>query len=143
MTFFCHGSPSDDLQYLLEDVIADGVGLASPEEIEQRLGGVRAGLILCGHTHIPRTVRTSRGAWIVNLGSVGVQAYEDDSPPRHYVETGSPHARYAIVDWERSSARIEHIAVDYDWDAASAQALAGQRSGWAHALATGFALKGK
>jgi len=139
----CHGSPDDDLQYLLEDVVGDGVGLASPETIEQRLGAVHAGLILCGHTHIPRSVRLPAGTWIVNPGSVGLPAYEDDSPPRHYVETGSPHARYAIVDWERSSARVEHIALEYDWEAASAQARAGNRPDWAHALATGFALKAR
>jgi len=27
--FLCHGSPDDDLEYLLEDVIEDGVGLGS------------------------------------------------------------------------------------------------------------------
>src|SRR6185295_11625036 len=49
-----HGSPTDDLEYLLEDVDGDRVHLASPEQIQTRLGNVRAALILCGHTHLPR-----------------------------------------------------------------------------------------
>jgi hypothetical protein len=33
----CHGSPSDDLEYLLEEVDGDRVRLASPKQIQQRL----------------------------------------------------------------------------------------------------------
>src|ERR1700761_5649352 len=50
----CHGSPSDDLRYLLESVEGDRARLASVREIRERIGDVRAKLILCGHSHIPR-----------------------------------------------------------------------------------------
>jgi len=136
----CHGSPANDLQYLLEEVEADRVRLASPDVIRDRLGAAHAALILCGHTHIPRIVSLSGGVWIVNPGSVGLQAYSDDAPV-HYVETGGPHARYAMIDWERRTPRVDFIAVEYDWESAAQEAAQGNRPDWACALATGYALR--
>ncbi len=136
----CHGSPSDDLQYLLEEVDGDRVRLASPGVIRDRLGDVRAGLILCGHTHIPRIVSLPGGAWVVNPGSIGLQAYHDDAPV-HYVETGSPHARFAVIDWARKTPRVDFITVEYDWEAAAKEAAQANRPDWACALATGYALR--
>jgi putative phosphoesterase len=137
----CHGSPYDDLQYLLEEVDGHSVRLAEPTVIQERLGNARAALILCGHTHIPRVVSLPGGAWVVNPGSVGLQAYEDTSPPLHYVEMGSPHARYAVIDWQSRSPRVEFIALEYDWESASKEAAQAGRADWAHALATGYALR--
>ncbi len=143
----CHGSPKDDLEYLLEQVDGDRVRLASPKQIQERLGDVRATLILCGHTHIPRIVSLPGGAVVVNPGSVGLPAYDDTWTARHYVETGSPHARYAVIDWnpqrvqEPKAIRVEFIALDYDWESAARDAAEANRSDWAHALATGYALK--
>lgn len=136
----CHGSPEDDLQYLLEAIVGDHARLATPERIRERLAGVRAGLILCGHTHIPRIVSAPGGLWIVNPGSVGLQAYDDTSPV-HYMETGSPHARYAMIDWKDQTPRVDFIAVEYDWESASRDAARANRPDWAHALATGYALR--
>jgi putative phosphoesterase len=137
----CHGSPSDDLQYLLEDVEGDGVRLASPARIQERLGTTRGALILCGHTHIPRIVSLPGGVWVVNPGSVGLQAY-DDTSPAHYVETGSPYARYAVIDWEHKRPRVDFLALEYDWASASKEAAQANRPDWARALATGYALRG-
>ncbi|MGA2589746.1 MAG: metallophosphoesterase family protein [Bryobacteraceae bacterium] len=137
----CHGSPGDDLEYLLEQIDGDHVRLASPKQIQQRLEGVRAALILCGHTHIPRIASLPGGVCVMNPGSVGLQAYDATSPALHYVETGSPHARYAIVDWEPKALRVEFIAVDYDWESAAKEAAQANRPDWAHALATGYALR--
>jgi putative phosphoesterase len=136
----CHGSPSDDLCYLLEDVHPDGVHLASADNIRQRLGQTTEKLILCGHTHIPRVV-TVDGVQIVNPGSVGLQAYDDVSPSVHYMETGSPHARYALLDQEHTGWRVTFVTLEYDWHAASREAALANRPDWAHALATGFALR--
>jgi predicted phosphodiesterase len=72
----CHGSPDDDLRYLMEEVMENGVVLASAEKIAERLGDVSGKLVLCGHSHIPRVVSLSRGVQIVNPGSVGLQAYD-------------------------------------------------------------------
>jgi hypothetical protein len=140
----CHGSPDDDLQYLLEDVVEQGVFLANAEKIADRLGDVGRGLVLCGHSHIPRVVSLStksRGVQIVNPGSVGLQAYDDTRPWPHYMETGSPHARDAVIDREKGGWHINLPAVEYDWSAASEDARAGNRPDWAHALETGYALK--
>jgi putative phosphoesterase len=137
----CHGSPGDDLEYLLEQIDGDRIRLAAPEQIQERLGSVRAALILCGHTHIPRIVSLPGGVCVMNPGSVGLQAYDAPSPAMHYVETGSPHARYAIVDWELKALRVEFVAIDYDWELAAKEAAHANRPDWAHALATGYALR--
>lgn len=109
----CHGSPTDDLQYLLEEVRGDRTRLASAAYIQEKLEDVRARLVLCGHTHVPRLVS---GVRIVNPGSVGLPAFDDTWTAPHYVENGTPHARYAIIDVDRSAVRVELIAVEYDWD---------------------------
>ena len=137
----CHGSPTSDLEYLLEQINGYRVHLASPELVQERLGNVRAALILCGHTHMPRIVSLPGGLVVVNPGSVGLQAYDDTGTTPHYVETGSPHARYAMIDRESLGTRVEFIALDYDWQAASRDAAQANRPDWAHALATGYALR--
>jgi predicted phosphodiesterase len=137
----CHGSPHDDLEYLLENVVGDGLHLASSDLIGSRLGTAASPLVLCGHSHIPRTVLLLGGTWIVNPGSVGLPAYDDTWTAPHYVETGSPHARYAIIDRDRQTVRVDLIAVDYNWDAASKDAARANRPDWACALATGYALR--
>ena len=137
----CHGSPEDDLEYLLEEVDEYRVHLASPEQIRRRLGNAGVPLVLCGHSHIPRTVLLPGGVWVVNPGSVGVQAYKGTWTSLHYVDTGSPHARYAIIDREAQTLKVDFIAVEYDWEAAAKEAAAANRLNWAHALATGYALR--
>lgn len=135
----CHGSPRDDLEYLLEEVHGDRVQLAATDRIQARLGKVTASLVFCGHTHIPRAVLLPGGVWIVNPGSVGLPAY--DAPSQHYVETGSPHARYAVIDWTPKAVKVDFIALDYDWESASKEAAHAGRPDWACALATGYALR--
>jgi hypothetical protein len=77
----------------------------------------------------------------VNPGSVGLQAYDDTSTTPHYVETGSPHARYAVIDWAPTRTRVEFIPLEYDWESASKEAARANGPDWAHALATGYALR--
>jgi putative phosphoesterase len=136
----CHGAPGNDLQYLLEEVDGDRVRLASPFEVRERLGEIGARLVLCGHSHIPRIVSLPGGMWIVNPGSVGLQAYCDEAPV-HYVEAGSPHARYGVIDWREKVPKVDFITVEYDWEAASNEAAQANRPDWAYALATGYALR--
>jgi putative phosphoesterase len=137
----CHGSPDDDLEYLLEEVWEDGVHLASVNTIRNRLGNAGAKLVLCGHSHIPRAISIEDRAQIVNPGSVGLPAYDDDRPVPHYMETGSPHTRYALLDREGAGWRIAFVALEYDWRASSDEARRANRPDWAHALATGYALR--
>jgi putative phosphoesterase len=129
----CHGTPQADDVYLLEEVTTLGAFLKSAAQLEHDLDGEHD-LILCGHSHVPRTVQAGMRT-VINPGSVGLPAYSDDLPFPHKMETGSPHARYAIVD----GPQIEHIQVKYDWDAASRTALTNGREDWAYALTTGRA----
>jgi predicted phosphodiesterase len=134
----CHGTPARDSEYFLETLEPAGLRLASAREVERRLGATTARLVLCGHTHLPRALRTASGTLIVNPGSVGLPGYLDDHPFPHAVQTGSPDARYAIVE------RIPHdwtaalIAVPYDPAPMAALAAARQRPEWQRALRTGY-----
>ncbi|QNM95624.1 metallophosphoesterase family protein [Chitinimonas koreensis] len=136
----CHGTPDSDLVYFLETVTPQGSRMASRAEVDARLGDVEAGLVACGHTHLPRTMRAGRGTLVVNPGSVGLPAYDDDHPYFHLSETGSPDARYAIVERTDAGWRAELIALPYDHEAAAQQAERNGRPDWAHALRTGYAL---
>jgi predicted phosphodiesterase len=134
-----HGTPADDNQYLLEDVVAGALALAKPATIAARIGELPARVLLCAHSHQPRIAHTPDGRLIVNPGSVGCPAYEDPTPPAHVSETGAPHARYALLTRDADRWRVDLIAVEYDWAAASARAAEVGRPAWAKALATGFA----
>jgi putative phosphoesterase len=135
----CHGTPGDDNRYLSEEVENRDVRLSDEAEIMERLGGETAGTILFGHTHIPRVLRMpATGQILINPGSVGFPAYDDDTPYPHRVQTGSPHARYALIERGASGWRVDLKAIDYDWTAAGAQARRNDRPDWAEALETGF-----
>lgn len=133
-----HGTPTVDTEYLLEEVADGRLLLAGPKRIAERLGGARASLVLCAHSHQPRIVLGPGGSVIVNPGSVGCPGYVDDAPPRHMSEAGSPHARYAIATRLGASWSVELIAIEYDWTAAARRAAENRQPEWAAALATGF-----
>jgi predicted phosphodiesterase len=132
-----HGTPDSDLAYFLETVTEDGLRAATREEVEQRAGGVEAAVILCGHTHLQRAMTLDDGRVIVNPGSVGLPAYDDDRPHAHLVESGSPHARYAILSNEGSGWAVDLLSVEYDWEQAARDAEANGRDDWSRALRTG------
>ncbi|MYM35172.1 metallophosphoesterase [Duganella sp. FT94W] len=130
----CHGSPHSDCITLLQTAER----AATSDEIGERLGDARADVIACGHSHIARSVRTGRGTLIVNPGSAGQPAYADEYPHPHHVETGSPDARYAIVEQRDGQWLAELISVPYD---ARPMARLAQSRGMpdvAHALLTGY-----
>jgi putative phosphoesterase len=121
----CHGTPTSDLTYLCETVNAtftSGVRMATAQELAQRAGNVGSELILCGHSHQPRAVQLADGRLIVNPGSVGIPAYDDDHIAVHKIENGSPHARYCLCERSAAGWSVTQCAVAYDWDAAIAQA---------------------
>ncbi|WP_233887278.1 metallophosphoesterase family protein [Paraburkholderia flagellata] len=133
-----HGTPQDDLSYFLETVTADGCRTATHGEVRRRAAEVEATLILCGHTHLARSMQLADGRFIVNPGSVGLPAYEDTHPFAHRMETGTPHARYASVTRSPRGWEVEFRAVEYDWHAAAELAAANGRPDWEAALRTGF-----
>lgn len=129
----CHGTPHSDLIYFLEDVGPDGAGIAPLDIVKLRAGKRSERLILCGHTHIPRVVDLPDGRMIANPGSVGLPAYDADEPFPHVMESGSPGARYAIV--EDDAVTLHEVA--YDHESAVAKAQAAGRPDWAQALRHG------
>lgn len=133
-----HGSPTDDLVYLLETVDPTGVRPATVEEVTDRLGPYAdRPLLLCGHTHLQRTLRLPTGGLVVNPGSVGWPAYDDVHPYPHVIEAGTPHARYAILEDFSGRWQAEMRAVNYDWELAARIAESHGRADVARALRTG------
>jgi diadenosine tetraphosphatase ApaH/serine/threonine PP2A family protein phosphatase len=132
-----HGTPQSDLGYFLETVEPQAVRAANPPEVHDRADEVSAPLILCGHTHIPRSVRLGERRLIVNPGSVGLPAYEDDRPLPHKMQTGSPHARYALVEKRNGSWSAELHSLVYDRESAARLAESRGRADWARAVVRG------
>ncbi|WP_207478048.1 metallophosphoesterase family protein [Arenibaculum pallidiluteum] len=137
-----HGVPGNDTAYLLDRVENGRLVAAGPDEILRRLGsdaaGLIPGLVLCGHSHQARLARPRAGLTVLNPGSVGLPAYEDDgADPPHVSETGAPHARYAVVTLVGESPAVDFIALPYDHEAAAARAADNGRADWARALRTG------
>jgi putative phosphoesterase len=133
-----HGTPASDTTYFLETIFNGRTRLASPVEILERLGDPPSPVVLCGHTHVPRVVETINHTLIINPGSVGLPAYEDDTPEHHVVENGSPHARYAVLEFKNGRWVPELISVAYDHLLAADQAQKNGRTDWEVALRTGF-----
>lgn len=150
--FVCHGTPNSDLGYWLETVTDDfgqngsaGVRAATQAEVLERLGTgshTSANLIVCGHTHVPRVVGLTSPTGghlitIINPGSVGLPAYDDVHPFPHHIETGSPHARYAVAERAAHGWRVDLRCVMYDFESMARLAELRQRGDWALALRTG------
>jgi predicted phosphodiesterase len=136
--FLCHGTPSSDVEYFLETVDKYGARAATSEEVQQRLVGQPSPVIACGHTHIPRAIRTISGQLIVNPGSVGLPAYDDCHPVFHVMETGSPDARYAIVENINDQWIAALLSVPYDHKSMADLAAKNGRPDWHKALLSGY-----
>lgn len=119
------------------DAVA-GARAATEAEVLDRIGTVGDwSLMLGGHTHLPRAIRLSCGTLVVNPGSVGWPAYEDDKPYPHVMEAGTPHARYATVDNETGRWVANFHRVDDDCDGTAQIADRNGRSDVARTLRTG------
>ena len=134
-----HATPHRDDVYLMDAVVSGRLVRAGLNDIEKRLGPTTARVILCGHSHRPDAVRLGNGALIVNPGSVGCPAYDDPSHQAHVSESGTPHARYAIIDIQSNAAvNVAFKALNYPHEVAAQRAEANGRPEWAHALRTGM-----
>jgi putative phosphoesterase len=139
-----HGTPHSDLQGLLDTVTPGhapggdpGMRAASAAEVRQRLGDTAGSeVVLCGHTHVPRAVQLD-DRLIVNPGSVGRPAYTHDQPHPHRVETGSPHARWALLARGAHGWQAQLRLTAYDWDASAARAAGLGFADWALELRSG------
>lgn len=126
--FLCHGTPkSDEAPWL--DNFYDGrtTILPSEEEVAREALGLHLPVILCGHTHIARTLRLSDGRLIVNPGSVGMQLVR-----------GSPDAHYAVIERRQGLWQTALISVPYDTDAAARLAEENGFPGWRDAIRFGW-----
>ncbi len=132
--FLCHGTPTSDETYLLEEVSTQGIALRSSVDIRALIRDVTQRVVLCGHSHLARTVYLPDGTLVVNPGSVGLPAYTDEGGD---IEAGSPHARYALLTKTERGWRVEHIMLPYDWEQAASAARAHDRPDWATWVATG------
>ena len=137
-----HGSPSDDLCYLLETVdpaVHGGLREATDAEVLARLGtdAGRYEVYLSGHTHLQRTRRLPDGSLVLNPGSLGWPAYGDDEPYPHLVEAGSPLARYTLLRSTAAGWEATERSLSYDVEAAATLAEDHGRDDVAHALRTG------
>ncbi|MFJ8412325.1 metallophosphoesterase family protein [Bacillus paramycoides] len=134
---FCHGTPTSDEVYLLEEMDENGAVLKNEKVIMDQLQNIEQKIIVCGHTHIPRVVYLTNGKVIINPGSVGLPAYKDELPVVHKMESGTPHAKYVIMEKNAQDWLIEQISVSYNWEEAAQLAENSDRHDWAIALRTG------
>ncbi len=133
-----HGTPGSDTEYLIHNVRGGSIHLRESNEIEKLLGARPEKLFLCSHDHLPNIIKLN-DKLIVNPGSVGLPAYSDNSPGKHYVENGSPHAKYCVVSRSSSGWRVEQISIPYDFTSAADTAKQNGREDWAHWIKTGRA----
>jgi predicted phosphodiesterase len=138
--YFCHGTPSDDLVYLLDNVETGRARLRTDSEIVELLNAQSSNIVICGHTHIPRMVSLNSGQLVINPGSVGLPAYTDDAPVFHVMENFCPHASYSIVERVKLGWTVQHVKVPYDFHKAAEEAIKRKRVDWAHFLTTGRGL---
>jgi putative phosphoesterase len=127
--FMCHGTPADDNTAWL-DIFTDDDAVASlPREMIEAAGaGHDYPVLLCGHSHVPRTVRLRDGRLVVNPGTVGLPFL-----------IGSPDARYAIIERRDGKWSVQLMAIPYDREPAKQQAIALGHPGFAKAIETGWA----
>jgi len=136
--YACHGTPSDDSVYLLEDINSSHPKVRNDSKIIKLLGNITSPIILCGHTHIPRCVELSTGQIVINPGSVGLQAYKDDEPTVHSMQNYTAKASYVTL--EKNPAQkwdISFHRVDYDVNSAIKKAKQQNREDWVHCLSSG------
>ena len=134
-----HAGPTSDLAYTTDEIADGRLVRASRDSASELFRHVAARIILVGHSHRPEMMQLANGALLINPGSVGLPAYNDDGVAPHVSESATPHARYVIIDDDGSALpNITFHAASYDFDAASRRAAANNRPDWAMALRTGF-----
>lgn len=137
--FLCHASPSNDAENWLDYRSGTRVIARDLDAVVERTTDVDADLILCGHTHTPRSVRLPDGRRIVNPGSVGCPGYRDvRMTPNVIHQTGSPDARYALVTQIAGDYVVDLISVPYDASRMIEMARGKGALGWVEALQSGW-----
>ncbi|MCX8996652.1 metallophosphatase family protein [Rhizobiaceae bacterium BDR2-2] len=137
--YLCHATPQDDNTYWTEALTPEGsFRLKALEEIKALAEGIEQTLILCGHSHIARSVLLSGGRLLVNPGSVGCPGYDYDQPWYHKAEAGTLFACYAIVEKTARGWQPAFRQVRYDNEAMARLSEAAGLKDWTSALRTGW-----
>jgi putative phosphoesterase len=136
--FICHGTPHADHVYLLEDIKENYIQIKENQQLKELLKGINQKIILCGHSHIPRIVDIKQHI-IINPGSVGLPAYDDNIPMFHKIENYNPNAQYCLLEFTNSLFQVEQISISYDYEKAASCAELNNRPDWAKWIRTGRA----
>lgn len=134
--YCCHGTPDNDEEYLLEEVNENGTTFRDTKEVEKKIAGIKQKVVLCGHSHVPGSVQLGEKQ-VINAGSVGLQAYDDDLPYFHIMQNHSPHARYVVLNYNSGRYSAEIVALKYDFERAAKISEMNGRKDWAQFLRTG------
>jgi predicted phosphodiesterase len=137
--FACHGTPNSDTTYWLHEIRDGEMRTTSPAQVAAQIGMRQHRLFLCAHTHLAAAVTLPDGRLVVNPGSVGNPAYDNIHPEPHRAESGTPHARYAVLERLSAGWSVAFRLVPYDPTAAIAQARSRGAEDWVNPLSTGYA----
>ena len=137
---FCHGTPdSDETMWLHKPGPEDRMVSRDLIDIAVHVAEIDAQIVCCGHTHTQTMHRIPEGPMIVNAGSVGCPGFSDTRKTPPFIhQTGSPDARYVIIDNSTGGWRVEFHAVPYDPSRMAAMAREQGNESWALALETGW-----
>lgn len=137
--YMCHGNFYHDDVPLLEKFYNGEVIQKSIPELKEEVIEIAQDIIVCGHTHVPRIVNfLNAQQFIINPGSVGLPAYDDDFPFYHKMESDSPFAKYVIIEIEgKKITSLTQRHIKYDYEGAAKQAEKNGRSDWAYCIRNG------
>ena len=136
--YCCHSSPHSDTAYLLENLKADHVSVKELNEIDELLKNIDQKLVVCGHSHTARVIRTEKKKLVINPGSVGLPAYSDELPIPHKMESFNPLAKYSVITKCDEQISVEQFALPYDFEKAAKLAEKNERNDWASWIRTGI-----
>ncbi len=127
LVLLAHGTPRDDAIGWLDGMEGGNAVLQRREHVEREAAGFPYEVLVCGHTHVPRTVKLADGRIVVNPGSVGLP-----------FDSGSPDAHYAIIEKRRSGWSVALHSIPYDWQGAAKLALDRGYPRWAEVVGSGW-----
>ncbi len=134
--YCCHATPDCDTDYLLENLKPGYVEIKDYSDIDKILKDIKQEIVTCGHSHVPRIVKTAKKT-IINAGSVGLPAYKDELPIPHKMETFNSNSNYTVLTILVNSIKIEQVNISYDFEAAANKANQNGRDDWAKWIKTG------
>ncbi len=134
--FICHGTPAYDTTYMLEAIKEGFKTVNDNAVIDNYLKDVSQRFVFCGHSHTHRIVQTLKHI-VVNPGSVGLPAYDDEHPIYHKTESFNPFTQYCIVEIHGEEFSINQINLPYEHEKAAALASQNNRLDWAKWLMGG------